>query len=133
MRYIAAILFALCLMASAPASAQSVEDFVTIPIGGVYTLQTSWVVDYDSVCFFEEGNPTNEFGCVNVSMPDLHPVDGIPYCELQITIMNGGIDVPVLAYALDPSGNRSSDSPNRAIVDFTPPVAPTQLQRTNNP
>jgi len=110
---------------AAPVAAQ--EDVLVIPDGGIYTFKSTWDTDYAEVCFFNEAS-SEELGCVTEPEPEVHPVTGNPYCKVQVTVMNPGADVNVRAFARDASGNQSEDSPNKAVVDFTPPSAPTILE-----
>ena len=123
MRHILTFLFALSL--AAPVAAQ--EDIPLVPIAGVYTLNATWnVSDYKAVCFFDE-DTLEVFACTNVPEPDVHPVTGDIYCTVDVTIVNPGHDINIRAYASDFSGNVSGSSPNKAVVDFTPPGAPVIL------
>ena len=119
------ILIGLALVAALPAKAQ---DIPLIPSAGVYTLRASWPAgpDLARVCFFREDD-LSVLGCVTTPVADAASPTGQSVTLTDITIVNPGTDVVIRAYAEDTAGNRSVDSPNRAIADFTAPASPEML------
>lgn len=139
---------ALLMVFGCAISAQAQEDARPKMEAGKYTFAASWPEGEDmaQVCFFREDNNV-QLGCVTT--PTLQsPIDAdsaaaiapdgrtyavrppSPTGEVAILqdveITNQGVDVIVLAFAEDTSGNQSI-STNAAVVDFTPPAPPQIL------
>ena len=120
-------IIAAALLGGLAGAAEAQEEIRLTPDAGVYTLAATWGTEPDlaQVCFFRE-DTAEVLGCV--TSPELHG-SGVQAAILRaVLIPNPGQDVSIRAYAEDTSGNRSGDSPNRAIADFTPPAAPVILE-----